>query len=58
MCRQNVWRTNPHVQSYTLATDQMGLSLLLKDHRVFACHKTLHEAIYHAGAPDVVAPYT
>ena len=39
---QNMWRTNPHVQSYVVATDQLGLSILSKDHRVFACHATLH----------------
>jgi translation initiation factor eIF-2B subunit epsilon len=35
---QNPWRTNPHVQSYALATDAEGLRVLLEDGNVLACH--------------------
>lgn len=34
-----VWRTNPHVQSYVVATDAAGLQLLVADGRVFKCHQ-------------------
>ena len=39
---QNTWKSNPHVQSYVVATDQLGLSILQQDRRVFGCHSDLH----------------
>lgn len=36
---KGVWRRNPHVQSYVVATDRVGLQLLINDHRVFQCHR-------------------
>ena len=30
------------MQSYVVATDQLGLSILQQDRRVFACHPDLH----------------
>jgi hypothetical protein len=35
---QNLWRTNPHVQSYALATDAEGLRVLLEDGNALGCH--------------------
>ena len=37
--QKGVWRRNPHVQSYVVATDRIGLQLLLDDRRVFQCHR-------------------
>ncbi|DBB06321.1 TPA: hypothetical protein ACH3X1_011892 [Trebouxia sp. C0004] len=42
------WRQNPHVQSYVLATDQIGLQVLQQDGQVFACFDNLHDTIYFA----------
>ena len=42
------WRTNPHVQSYAFATDQLGLDILLSDPGVFACHDDRWDAIYYS----------
>ena len=42
------WRRNPHVQSYTVATDQVGLSLLLQDGKVFQCYDDMWDTIYHS----------
>ncbi|KAK9808733.1 hypothetical protein WJX72_002733 [[Myrmecia] bisecta] len=42
------WRTNPHVQSYVLATDQIGLQTMLADGRVFQCHKDMWDTIFYA----------
>jgi len=44
-------QTSPHVQSYFWATDNKGLTLLLKDKNIFACHKTQVQAIYNAEIP-------
>jgi hypothetical protein len=43
-----VWRKNPHVQSYLVATDQVGLSILLKDEKVFQCYNNMFDTIYHS----------
>lgn len=40
-------RTNPHLQSYLLATDMKGLKIL-KDANVFRCYNRYTEVIYHA----------
>jgi hypothetical protein len=32
------WHRNPHVQSYVVVTDHVGLQVLIDDGRVFACH--------------------
>ena len=45
---ENHWRQNPHVQSYVLATDQIGLEVLQRDGQVFACYENLHDTIYYA----------
>jgi translation initiation factor eIF-2B subunit epsilon len=36
---KGVWRRNPHVQSYVVAMDSVGLKLLIDDGRVFQCHR-------------------
>ncbi|KAI3431515.1 hypothetical protein D9Q98_004565 [Chlorella vulgaris] len=41
-------RRNPHVQSYVVATDQVGLGLLQQDGRVLSCYKSIHDAIWYA----------
>eukprot|EP00775_Hariotina_reticulata_P012780 gene12780-12909_t len=42
------WRRNPHVQSYAVATDAVGLHLLIGDQHVFACHKDRWDTIYYS----------
>ena len=39
-------RRNPHVQSYVVATDQVGLRLLHQDGRVLKCYRSIHDAIW------------
>ena len=36
------------MQSYALATDQIGLKVLLKDDRVFKCHTNRWDTIYYS----------
>ncbi len=38
---------SPHVQSYFWATDHQGLSILLKNGKIFSCHQTQVNAIYN-----------
>lgn len=42
------WRHNPHVQSYLVATDQVGMGLLLSDQRVFECYENTWDTIYYS----------
>ncbi|GLC37809.1 hypothetical protein PLESTM_000650400 [Pleodorina starrii] len=42
------WRYNPHVQSYAVATDRVGLQVLLDDGRVFHCHNNRWNTIYYS----------
>ncbi|GAX76065.1 hypothetical protein CEUSTIGMA_g3508.t1 [Chlamydomonas eustigma] len=42
------WRRNPHVQSYALATDRVGLRLLMRDRTVFHCHQSRWNTIYYS----------
>jgi hypothetical protein len=42
------WRKNPHVQSYLVATDQIGLKLIMQDKNVFRCYKNIADTIYHS----------
>ncbi|PNH12741.1 LIM domain and RING finger protein [Tetrabaena socialis] len=42
------WRHNPHVQSYVVATDLVGLQVLIDDGRVFHCHNTRWTTIYYS----------
>mmetsp|Transcript_12697 Transcript_12697/g.38289 ORF Transcript_12697/g.38289 Transcript_12697/m.38289 type:complete len:419 (-) Transcript_12697:2891-4147(-) len=41
------WRTNPHVQSYVLATDQVGLQLWKADGKVFTCYTSMWDVIFY-----------
>ncbi|KAL4428545.1 hypothetical protein ABPG75_002634 [Micractinium tetrahymenae] len=41
------WRTNPHVQSYVLATDKVGLDVWLRDGNVFTCWSSMWDVIWH-----------
>lgn len=41
------WRTNPHVQSYVVATDQVGLQVWLQDENVFKCWDSMWDVIWH-----------
>ncbi|EIE24703.1 hypothetical protein COCSUDRAFT_14419 [Coccomyxa subellipsoidea C-169] len=52
----NEKRQNAHVQSYVMATDQVGLKALQDDGRVFACYGNMADTIYHAevGASRVI----
>ena len=36
------------MQSYLVATDQVGLHLLLQDQHVFSCFDEMHDTIYHS----------
>lgn len=49
-------RENPHVQSFAVATDAVGMKLLVKDGKVFQCHETLQETVFHSelGASSVI----
>lgn len=42
------WRRNPHVQSYVVATDRVGMHLLLTDPGVFQCYDSMWDTIYHS----------
>jgi hypothetical protein len=44
-------QVSPHVQSYFWATDQQGLSTLLKNGKIFTCHETQVNAIYNGEIP-------
>ncbi|KAK9859799.1 hypothetical protein WJX84_002990 [Apatococcus fuscideae] len=44
----SIWRINPHVQSYVMATDQVGMALLMEDGTVFRCHADFHDTIYYS----------
>lgn len=41
------WRANPHVQSYVLATDQVGFKVWQKDENVFKCWESMWDVIWH-----------
>eukprot|EP00892_Ulva_mutabilis_P010141 jgi/Ulvmu1/749/UM010_0123.1 len=41
-------RSNPHVQSYAVATDAFGMRLLLADGAVFGCYASFHDTIFHS----------
>ncbi|KIY96554.1 hypothetical protein MNEG_11409, partial [Monoraphidium neglectum] len=45
---KGVWRRNPHVQSYVVAMDSVGLKLLIDDGRVFQCHRDRWNTIYYS----------
>lgn len=38
----------PHVQSYAVATDRVGLDVLKNSGRVFKCYKTMREVVYYS----------
>lgn len=42
------WRRNPHVQSYLVATDRVGLQLLLNARDVFKCYESMWDTIYYS----------
>lgn len=42
-----VWRVNPHVQSYVLATDQVGLDIWRRDGNVLKCWHSMWDVIWH-----------
>ena len=44
----NAWRKNPHVQSYVVATDRIGMQILLDDQNVFKCYSNMWDTIYHS----------
>eukprot|EP00884_Botryococcus_braunii_P023615 jgi/Botrbrau1/9938/Bobra.0012s0035.1 len=41
------WRRNPHIQSYSIAMDEVGLEVLRRDGNVTACHSDRWDAIWH-----------
>ena len=43
----NEWRGNPHVQSYLMATDNIGLNLMLNA-GVFTCYDKISDTIFHS----------
>eukprot|EP00892_Ulva_mutabilis_P001487 jgi/Ulvmu1/11339/UM074_0054.1 len=55
-------RRNPHVQSHAVATDAVGLQLMMNDGRVFGCYSNIMDALYYSelGASAVIldANYT
>eukprot|EP01026_Neomeris_dumetosa_P033245 TRINITY_DN2648_c1_g2_i2.p1 TRINITY_DN2648_c1_g2~~TRINITY_DN2648_c1_g2_i2.p1 ORF type:complete len:379 (-),score=31.30 TRINITY_DN2648_c1_g2_i2:28-1068(-) len=42
------WRTNPHVQSYVMATDRIGMDILIEDGRVLQSYESFWDTIYHS----------
>lgn len=44
----STWRRNPHVQSYVVATDRVGMQLLLTDPGVFQCYDNMYDTIYYS----------
>lgn len=44
----NTWRRNPHVQSYVVATDRIGMNLLLTDPGVFQCYDNMWDTIFYS----------
>eukprot|EP00245_Coleochaete_scutata_P007057 TRINITY_DN2205_c0_g1_i1.p1 TRINITY_DN2205_c0_g1~~TRINITY_DN2205_c0_g1_i1.p1 ORF type:complete len:467 (-),score=63.51 TRINITY_DN2205_c0_g1_i1:385-1785(-) len=36
----------PHIQSYVVATDQVGLGVLLSNETIFGCHETLLQTVF------------
>ncbi|KAK9835058.1 hypothetical protein WJX81_007588 [Elliptochloris bilobata] len=44
----NEKRQVPHVQSYVIATDQVGLEVLMHDGRVFQCYEDMADTIFHS----------
>eukprot|EP01024_Parvocaulis_polyphysoides_P043143 TRINITY_DN39389_c0_g1_i1.p2 TRINITY_DN39389_c0_g1~~TRINITY_DN39389_c0_g1_i1.p2 ORF type:complete len:287 (+),score=18.45 TRINITY_DN39389_c0_g1_i1:393-1253(+) len=42
------WRTNPHVQSYVMATDKIGLQVLIDDGKVFQSYTSFWDTIYYS----------
>lgn len=43
----NEWRENPHVQSYVMATDAVGMDLMLNA-KVFSCYNKISDTIFHS----------
>jgi translation initiation factor eIF-2B subunit epsilon len=41
------WRNNPHIPSQLIATDQVGMALLLQDRNLFRCYNKLPDIIYY-----------
>ena len=41
-------RQNPHVQSYAMATDSVGLEVLMNDGAVFACYEDFANTIWYS----------
>lgn len=44
----NTTAANPHVQSFAVATDAVGLSLLRRNGSVFACHDRIGHTVFHS----------
>lgn len=42
------WRTNPHVQSYVVVTDKIGLNAMWEEGSVFECYSNMWDVIYYA----------
>eukprot|EP01025_Chloroclados_australasicus_P067784 TRINITY_DN939_c1_g1_i1.p2 TRINITY_DN939_c1_g1~~TRINITY_DN939_c1_g1_i1.p2 ORF type:complete len:416 (-),score=23.99 TRINITY_DN939_c1_g1_i1:2601-3848(-) len=45
---QGEWRYNPHVQSYAMATDKVGLKVLLDNGQVFTSYSLFWHTIYYS----------
>eukprot|EP00878_Enallax_costatus_P034239 GHUV01037944.1.p1 GENE.GHUV01037944.1~~GHUV01037944.1.p1 ORF type:complete len:289 (+),score=39.82 GHUV01037944.1:1474-2340(+) len=44
----STWRNNPHIPFSAIATDRVGLDVLLSDPGVCGCHSSMWEAKYHS----------
>lgn len=42
----DIWRTNPHVQSYAFAMDRQAISIMEAEGYVLRCHKDRAAAIF------------
>jgi len=45
---EETYRSNPHVQSYAVATDYMGLRVLMAAKTVFACFDSIDDTIFYS----------
>ncbi|KAK9918451.1 hypothetical protein WJX75_004177 [Coccomyxa subellipsoidea] len=44
----NEMRHNPHVQSYVVATDKVGLQILRDDGTIFKCYESLQDVVWYS----------
>ena len=53
--RNGELRHNPHVQSYAMATDSIGMELLMRDGHVLVCYTDLEDSVWHSDVGSAAA---